>query len=258
MMKRGYVLLVAALVSGCEKPHPPSSVTDDWQTLLGKADARRGADVWQRGPQAGGKACQSCHGPAGQAIDAEPAPRLTGQDRLYLARQLSVFARSQRQYHTMQILGRTLSPQEIADVVTWLAQARAPAAALPALDPRLVAAGGALYGRGDGGRNIPACAGCHGTDGRHPTEAGTPYIAGQPTFYLTEALTDLRARTRVPDSDGQNMFSAAHNLSNSDIAALAAYLASLAPAATGPGRTPPAPRPIPSDHLPKPTSRSAG
>ena len=70
------------------------------------------------------------------------------------------------------------------------------------------------------------CSACHGADGAHPTPLPgnpPPIIAGQYRDYLVQALTEYR------DGQRQNVIMApqAKALTNAQIAALAAYIASL-------------------------------
>lgn len=66
-----------------------------------------------------------------------------------------------------------------------------------------------------------ACAACHGADGNSPTPA-FPKLAGQNDDYLVHALKAYRDKSRV----NAIMNGQAANLSDQDIADLAAYFAS--------------------------------
>lgn len=85
-------------------------------------------------------------------------------------------------------------------------------AALPA-----AAAGNAAAGKA----KSTACASCHGADGNSPSPA-FPKLAGQNDDYLVHALKAYRDKTRV----NAIMNGQAANLSDQDIADLAAYFSS--------------------------------
>src|SRR5262249_37191245 len=65
------------------------------------------------------------------------------------------------------------------------------------------------------------CAACHGADGREPVTKDVARLAGQKGPYLIQALRDYRAGTRKHAI----MQAQAADLSDDDIAALAAYYA---------------------------------
>ncbi len=64
-------------------------------------------------------ACMSCHGVKAQGNGA--TPRLAGQYRTYLARQLEAFASWARQNVTMHALSMNLTPEQISEVTAYLA-----------------------------------------------------------------------------------------------------------------------------------------
>ncbi len=84
---------------------------------------------------------------------------------------------------------------------------------------------GAVAGDADAGRAKAAiCAGCHGPDGISINELW-PNLAAQKEAYLIKSLTDYRDGGRVE----ANMSPMAQNLSDEDIADLAAFYASQKP-----------------------------
>ena len=74
---------------------------------------------------------------------------------------------------------------------------------------------------GAGKQKAQLCAACHGPDG-NSVNAAWPNLAGQGAEYLRKQLLDYRAQKRVNDQ----MSPMAANLSDEDIADLAAYFAS--------------------------------
>ena len=64
-------------------------------------------------------ACMSCHGEDAQGNG--PIPRLAGQHRAYLARQLEAFASMARANEIMHENSKDLTPQQISEVTAYLA-----------------------------------------------------------------------------------------------------------------------------------------
>lgn len=73
--------------------------------------------------------------------------------------------------------------------------------------------------------NIEECTGCHGRDGRS-NQPANPNLAGQKEQYLVKALKDFR----IGDRKHLMMNFVARNLSDEEIAEIAAYYASFKPA----------------------------
>ena len=67
------------------------------------------------------------------------------------------------------------------------------------------------------------CASCHGKDGKTPTDASYPIIAGQHADYLYKTLVDYQTGARK----NAIMGAMAKPLSKADIQNLSAYLATL-------------------------------
>ena len=68
-----------------------------------------------------------------------------------------------------------------------------------------------------------SCASCHGKDGKTPTDASYPIIAGQHSDYLYKSLLDYQSGARK----NAIMGAMAKPLSKADIQNLSAYLAKL-------------------------------
>jgi cytochrome c553 len=99
--------------------------------------------------------------------------------------------------------------------------ADAPVAAAVKVDP---AKGEALYVNGDAGRNIAACVSCHGAAG-NSTIVQNPRLAGQHPAYLAKQLSDFKK----PERNNPIMSLMAKQLTDEEIADLAAYLGAQAP-----------------------------
>lgn len=170
--------------------------------------------------------CKECHNPDGNSSVAE-YPRLGGQQAAYLYKQLRDFRDGRRKNVIMQALTQDLGDRELADVSAHFAVQPAMKGAAPVANPNL--RGRRLFEQGDPQRSIPACAGCHGADGKGLALAAgqaNPAIGGQHRFYLRGQLQDWRSETRRNSPDGV-MNQVARALGDADIEALADYLSGL-------------------------------
>jgi len=91
-----------------------------------------------------------------------------------------------------------------------------------------MAAGKTIYEEGLPDSNVPACSACHGPDGKGQDEI--PRLAGQLFPYTVKELTNW-SKERGQGSPTQDtsaiMAATAHNLTQSQIAAISAYLSYL-------------------------------
>jgi cytochrome c553 len=171
--------------------------------------------------------CKDCHGLSGQGYRGfSPIPRLAGQTAEYVENQLRAFAEGRRDRDFFLDMGRVhgLSP----------ALRTAVAAHFRSLDPRpfgrapkrLAGTGQTIYDDGVPEANIPACAACHGPDAEG--QDAIPRLAGQLYPYLIKELANWgKERGRTNDETLAVMGPIAHNLTKSQIEAIAAYLSHL-------------------------------
>ena len=175
--------------------------------------------------------CGACHGAAGNSVNPE-WPSLAGQHAGYLLEQLALFKGAVRSNAIMQSQAVALSAADMADVAAYFAK-QAPAG-LEA-DASLWQAGEKLYRGGDAGRGIPACASCHGPNGRGNGPARWPQIRAQHALYVTTQIRNYATRTRyvavaeqpAPPTAAEMMYDIARRLSDADIRALSAYIQGL-------------------------------
>lgn len=205
--------------------------------------ATQGARLAAQGvPDKAIPACASCHGASGEGMSASAFPRLAGQSPAYLVRQIESFAQDTRSHPVMSPIAKAMTiEQNIASAAYY--SALVPDPAVPAGESASAgasapAAGGAgedraqergrrLASVGDEALQIQACANCHGPGGTGEPP-GYPYLAGQHASYLVNALTQWKTGQRRNDLSGQ-MQAIASLLSDTDIAAVAAYYAGLPP-----------------------------
>ena len=197
--------------------------------------------------------CLSCH--TGQSIQMESgyAPRLRGKPAGYLFNQLVNFREGRRANGAMSIMVAHLSDDYLAAMARYFSdiQTAYPAPAPVAADASLQARGRELVTHGDPGLKVPACQACHGErlTGILPN---TPSLLGLPRDYLMAQLGAWRVGSRhaaKPDC----MRKIAGRLRESDIQAVASWLASRPPPAdTRPRKTPVSNPPLACGSVPIP------
>jgi cytochrome c553 len=186
----------------------------------------RATSARQGGLEAKLEYCKTCHGLSGQGyMGYFPMPRLAGQQPEYLEAQLRAFIERRRTNPIMFNVAHVLNPSMMAAL----------AAHFRDLNPRpfggaprgALANGKRIFEEGLPESNVPACSACHGTEGKGQNEI--PRLAGQLYAYTVGQLTGWRTErgqgTAVDTS--AIMAPTAHNLTRSQIEAVAAYVSYL-------------------------------
>ena len=174
--------------------------------------------------------CAGCHGTDG--VSGNPQiPRLDIQPVQYLALSLDAYATGVRDSGIMAEAASHVPRETLAGLARRFAEA-GPSGRAPAqdVDPALAARGEAIATGAPADDDIPACQSCHGLDGpaRRPE---FPVLDGQYAPYLDAQLRLWRQGIRG-GGDRQNLMTrAAAELTDADIAALAAWYASQTPKA---------------------------
>jgi len=192
-------------------------------------------------------ACTSCHGAEGMGDDAMGTPRLAGQIYQFLVKQLEDFATDKRQDTTMFVMNanaKGLTPQDRMDVAAYansLAVSGSKLSNLKELSDSGTQVGQTHLGKaivnyGLLDKGVPACASCHGYNGRG-TDPVYPNINQQKFTYLVNQLKKWRDGSRANDPMGQ-MQAVARKLSDDDILNAAAYLSGASPLSMGNPRAP--------------------
>jgi cytochrome c553 len=170
--------------------------------------------------------CKTCHGLSAQGYRGYfPMPRLAGQQPQYLENQLRAFIERRRTNPIMANVAHALNPSMMSALATHFKN----------LDPRLiggapkqsVSTGRRIYEDGIPEANVPACSACHGADGHGQNEI--PRLAGQLYEYMVSQLTGwakVRGQGSAVDTSAI-MAPTAHNLTRSEIEAVAAYVSAL-------------------------------
>ena len=207
------LLAVSATVSAAEAPKPAV-----------KADANKGATLYTDGDAARGlPACVSCHGAAGNStITANP--KLAGQHENYIYKQLVDFTTPQRNQPVMTTYAKMLSDADKKNVAAYLgAQKSAPGAAK---NKDTIDLGKKIYRGGIAGKQVAACASCHGAAG-NGIPVQYPRIAGQHQDYTIAQLTQFRSTKADARKNSAEMHTIAARMSDDEIAAVADYIAGL-------------------------------
>jgi len=170
--------------------------------------------------------CKTCHGLSGQGyLGYFPMPRLAGQQPEYIEAQLRAFIERRRSNPVMQNVAHVLSPSMITALGNHFHHLNPPPFGG---GPRgLIATGKRIYEEGVPETNVPACSACHGADGHGQNEI--PRLAGQVYPYMVGQLTgwkQSRGQGTAVDTSAI-MAPTAHNMSRSQIEAVAAYVSYL-------------------------------
>lgn len=170
--------------------------------------------------------CIGCHGTDGNSTTAT-FPRLGGQVPGYLFAQLFILREGIRPSAIMNPIAAGLSDQDIADLVAYLSSRTPAGAAWPDQDAALVEQGKVLFELGDFESGVIACAVCHGAAGQGDVDLGIPRIAGQSPGYLPGILAQFANLPDVGVAEANAMSINIQRLSEDQLTALVAYLASL-------------------------------
>lgn len=167
-------------------------------------------------------ACAGCHGVDGKALLPE-YPNLAAQHESYIAKQLREYQSGDRQNAIMAGMAAALSEQDIEDIAAYYAS-------LPAVtgvaNEEELQKGMDIYRGGITAAGIPACAGCHGANGKGNPAAVWPVLAGQNIEYTILQLESFRSAERANDSNAM-MRSVAERLTDAEIKAVSNYIMGL-------------------------------
>ena len=170
--------------------------------------------------------CKTCHGLSAQGYRGYfPMPRLAGQQPQYIENQLRAFIERRRTNPIMANVAHALNPSMISALASHLHH----------LDPKPIggaprgalALGKRIYEEGLPESNVAACWACHGTDAKGQNEI--PRLAGQLYEYMVGQLSGWskeRGQGTAVDTSAI-MAPTAHNLTKSQIEAVAAYVSTL-------------------------------
>ena len=188
--------------------------------LCGAAWSADEAALLQRGEELVMGRCFLCHGATGDS-SSPLYPKLAGQNREYLLKQLNNFRRGERDSADMRKVVADMDGQDIQAAAFFFSR-QEPSRGNSAY-PEMRAVGEKLFLEGNPAKGLKPCRECHGERGAG--SATLPRIAGQHTLYVETQLTLFEERKRT--NDNAQMQDIARLLATDEIRALAEYLRSL-------------------------------
>jgi cytochrome c553 len=193
-------------------------------SAAGRADEGATAAYSKQELQAKLEYCKTCHGLSGQGYRGYfPMPRLAGQQPKYVENQLRAFIERRRRNPVMSNVAHALSPSMVAALAAHFSDLN-PFGGAP---KKPLAMGKTIYEVGLPEANVPACSACHGPEAKGQGEI--PRLAGQLFPYTAKELTNWskeRGQGSAKDTSSI-MVPTSHNLTQSQIAAIAAYVSNL-------------------------------
>jgi cytochrome c553 len=171
--------------------------------------------------------CKTCHGLSAEGYRGYyPMPRLAGQQPKYIENQLRAFIDRRRVNPVMFNVAHALSPSTQAALSQYFYQLNPPpVGGAPTAN---VSLGKTIFQEGLPEANIAACSACHGPEAKGHEEI--PRLAGQLYPYTVKALsswTKERGQGAGKSDASAIMVPTTHNLSPTQISAIAAYLSTL-------------------------------
>ncbi len=164
--------------------------------------------------------CQFCHGLEGEASSVI-YPRLAGQNKNYIIKQLQDFRSGQRQSTEMNDMARDLTDEQITALAGYFNSK--PALSHKVRNKELAAVGQFIFNQGNEWSDIPACTNCHGDKGEGTDKL--PRLAGQHKRYISSQLQGFSERKRT--NDNAIMHSIASRLTEMEIEAVSLYVSGL-------------------------------
>lgn len=189
-------------------------------------------------------ACASCHGMEGAGNSAGGYPALAQMPQFYFTKQIADFKAGTRTNAIMTPIAKALTAEDALAAASYYAALPRPQSPSAPADAGMVARGENLAINGAWDRNLPACFKCHAPGGVGVAPHFPP-LAGQHVGYTVSQLQDWKAGKRTNDPL-MLMKTVAEKMSDDDMRAVAAYLATLGTQQVQPGASGAALTPIPA------------
>lgn len=205
----------------------PAAIALALMSIAARAEEKIAAAVNPQLLKAKTDYCKTCHGLDGQGFRGSfPMPRLAGQQPEYLAAQLQAFIDRRRTNPVMFNVAHVLDPPTLKALAAYFQNLNPKP--LGGASKALMPEGKKIYQNGVESANIPPCASCHGEDARGAD--AFPRLAGQLHDYVFRKLSDWdkeRGQKKDQPDNSAIMQPIAHNLTETQIKAVAAYVSSL-------------------------------
>jgi cytochrome c553 len=162
--------------------------------------------------------CAACHGEDGNSA-APIFPKLAGQSKEYLTKQLNNFITGKRKNEMMAPIAAALKPAEIKELVDYFGSQKTSAGTVQ--DASLSAEGKKIFLEGIEASDVPVCAGCH-----LPSAEGNgifPKLAGQHADYIFLQMQNFSSAERNNDVS-RFMRVVAKHMNEQQMKAVAEYL----------------------------------
>jgi cytochrome c553 len=195
----------------------------------GRADEVESARFVRGGSGSKVEYCEDCHGAAGQGyLGYLVMPRLAGQTTAYIEAQLRNFAEGRRGRELFINMARVhgVGPETRSALALHFSEANPRPFGRGPL--HLAATGKRIYEEGAPATNIPACSACHGPEAKG--QGVNPRLAGQLYPYIVARLSKWHSGYSPETSNvgaSAQMVRISHQMKQSQISALAAYLSQL-------------------------------
>jgi cytochrome c553 len=166
--------------------------------------------------------CAACHAVDGNSV-AAANPKLAGLNAEYINKQLTDFKSGARKNAIMSGMVANLTPQDMLNLGAYFsAQQPKPATSK---DQALALQGQKIFRGGVMGAGVPACASCHGPQGKGiPVQF--PRLAGQHSEYIYTQLNAFRVEARSNDA-AKMMRTIAAKMTDADMKAVSSYIQGL-------------------------------
>jgi cytochrome c553 len=166
--------------------------------------------------------CVACHAADGNS-QLSANPKIAGQIKEYLAKQLVEFKSGTRQDPVMSAMAMMVPDEDVSAVAAYYAsQTLQPE---PTKNLETVELGQKIWRAGIADKGVPACAACHGPAGAG-MPAQYPRLSGQFAEYLTLQMQRFRDGGRDNDPN-QMMRMIALKMTDAEMRAVADYAAGL-------------------------------
>ena len=166
--------------------------------------------------------CSGCHGRDGNSDNSE-YPLLAGQGQGYLIKQILDFKSGVRKDDHMTSIVEAVSVEDIKPIAEYFSMQQRRKSSAPT---KISDLGKKIFHNGNSTGSVGACAACHGKEGKGNAALNYPSVAGQYSDYVAKTLKEFRNGIRRNDKQAV-MRTIAARLSEQDIEALAAYIATM-------------------------------